>query len=63
MTNANPELSSAPLGFIMMRQHEKAAYEAMTIEQKGYFIHWIRSNPWNQRSWGKMIKRAKGQRP
>lgn len=58
-----PELTAKPLGFIMLRPHEQAAFDAMTEAQKGYFLHWCRSNPWSGRSWDKMVDRAKEPRP
>lgn len=40
----NPELSAKPIGFVMLRDHERAEFDTMSAAQKGYFLHWLRSN-------------------
>ena len=59
----NPELHAKSVAFIMLRDHERAAFETMTPAQRGYFLHWCRSNQKRNPSWGWMIRRAKAQRP
>jgi hypothetical protein len=51
------------VAFIMLRDHERTAFRTMTPAQRGYFLHWCRSNPKRRPSWESMIRRAKAQRP
>jgi hypothetical protein len=40
----NPELSAKPLGFIMLRPNERAEFDALSERQRGFFLHWVKSN-------------------
>lgn len=59
----NPELHAKAVAFIMLREDERAAFLALTPAQRGYFLHWCRSNPKRNPAWEWMIRRAKAQRP
>ncbi len=60
-----PEMNAKPLGFIMLRDHERAEFDALSLAQKGYFLHWLRSNQrYNHGdSWRKAVRKAREQRP
>ena len=59
----SPELSAKPICFILLREHEEAMFNALSDAQKGYFLHWYRSNPRQNKTWEWMIARAKANRP
>lgn len=63
---ASPEMNSKPIGFIMMPDSQKEAFAKLADHQKGYVLHWCRSNrrarlTWDTWSW--LVRRAKEQRP
>ncbi|MDB5531575.1 MAG: hypothetical protein JWR51_4678 [Devosia sp.] len=61
---SNPELKAKSLAFILLDDKEKASFDALTFAQKGYFLHWFRSNRDKAApTWPAMIRRAKEQRP
>jgi hypothetical protein len=57
-----PEREAKPVGFIMLRADERAQFDALSSMQKGYFLHWLRSNP-KDPQWSKAMLKAIGQRP
>lgn len=59
-----PEREAKPLTFMLLGDDEKAEFYALTDPQKGYFLHWVRSNPrWSQGGWSRAIRKAREQRP
>lgn len=60
----SPEKNAKPLGFIMLRDHERAEFNALSEAQRGYFLHWVRSNRNCAGDyWNVAIKKAREQRP
>ena len=73
----NPELNAKPVGFVAMLKAERAGFEALSKAQRGYALHWVRSNEqrknrngsifayWRGKRdlWKAAIRKAKEQRP
>lgn len=59
----NPELRAKPIGFILLDDDDREMFYALTEPQRGYFLHWWRSNPQRLPKWKWLIERAKAQRP
>lgn len=59
-----PEATAKPIGLIIPRDEEMAAWNALTEAQRGYFLHWVRSNQDYAGDWWKTaMRKAREQRP
>lgn len=57
------EMQSKPLAFMLLGKGQVQEFYGMSEAQKGYFLHWYRSNQKVERDWNWMIRRAKERRP
>lgn len=63
----NPEMTAPHVGLLLFGDRNKAIFNALSDRQKGYFVHWVRSNPgWNYYRKGavaKLARKVREQRP
>lgn len=59
----SPELTAKPIGFILLQDEERQAFYELTERQRGYFLHWWRSNQKRQPDWFWLCRRARAARP
>lgn len=58
------EMSAKPIGLVIPSEDDLAAFKALSQPQKGYFLHWVRSNQRYAGDWfTTAIRKAKEQRP
>lgn len=59
------EMTAKPIGLIVPMESDVAEFKALSDQQKGYFLHWVRSNErrctgdW----WKTAMRKAREQRP
>lgn len=63
MVGQNPELLQKPLALILPSDEDMALWETLTTRQRGYALHWMRSNRLDEVSMRRIVKKAKAQRP
>ncbi len=61
-----PEINAKPLGIIMLRDDERDEFASLSEAQKGFFLHWVRSNERRLRIgvdwWKRGMRKAREQR-
>lgn len=57
-----PERHAKALGIILLQPEEKAEFAALTDAQKGFFLHWCRSNWRDDNAWSRGMRKARAQR-
>jgi hypothetical protein len=57
-----PERHAKALGVILLQEKERDEFNSLTDAQKGYFLHWCRSNWRDDNAWSRGMRKAKAQR-